>query len=178
MKDSKVLMAVADSTATSVASGLFHTIIRWLALVLFVSNAFAQYVAKPQDFRIFNGKLYNVELSQLWKKTVRNVTEDCDKYQCEIWNNGIIVTMSKHPIVGSKREKSPYVVREVYINVPVKDTSRKITNGFFYVQYADKGIEDFTRLMPIGKTNYNGQEVDAYSIGLPNTAENRKTLVK
>lgn len=148
------------------------------ALIIVGSVALGQYVPKSDHFRIFEGKLYNIEISQLWKTTVKNVTDDCDRYRCAEWNNGVIVTMSKFPIVGTKREKSPYVVRDVYINVPVKDTSREITNGYFYVQYGDKSIFDATRLISIGRTNYNGQEIPAYSVGLPNTAENRKALNK
>lgn len=150
--------------------------IRLLPFALFVTSAFAQYKAKPQDFRIVNGKLYNIEQSELWKTTVTNLTEDCDSRTYELWNNGIVVTTTKFPIVGGMQEYS--ITRNRNYNVLVRDTSRQVTNGLYYIQFADLKVKTFTKLIRIGQTNYCGQPIVAYSVGLTNTPENRKTLVR
>ena len=166
-----------NSILTSVARIQLYAVLLWLPFVCLVSNASAQYKVKPQDFRIFNGKLYNVEQSQLWKTTVTNLTEDCDNCTYEFWNSGIVVTTTKFPIVANKQEQSAFIPGRYY-NVPVKDSSRPVTNGLYYLQFADMEVRSITKIIPNGKTNYNGQVISAYSVGLPNTAENRKTLVK
>ena len=132
---------------------IFSTILAVFSLALFAQaqpNS-SGYTPKATDMRIVEGKMYNRVLSTNW---VTLPTAGATLQVVDVTSGGVVVKTSA-------KTGEEMVIKH-------HPEEKKLAKG--------KTIASPFRAMPVADVKYGDQTVAAYDCGLPNTAENRKTL--
>lgn len=173
MRNIRTSKQVEDTAKEVCRFGLF-------CICLFFTNvsAVAADTTKPSDFRIYDGKLYNIQKSTLWTDVPK--LDKTEKYVSTFYRaklfkeveNGWIVKIESNVIMTYRDGgggKTEYVVihgnpsfKGGVTDAPVQ-RDRYIRTGEVVVSLSQSE----------GK---RGDTLPIYNYGLPNTAENRKTM--
>jgi len=122
------------------------------------------YKPKPEDFRIVEGTLYNIQTSTNWSE----IPESSEYFYCwlkvfQVLPEGVI--FQRGAMATKRNEPFSYHEKCLVQNYPGKDT---LITG--------KSINQPIRVMRVGVFKYGSESIAAYDYGLPNTPENRKRL--
>jgi hypothetical protein len=131
---------------------ILSTLLAVFSLALFAhAQPNSGYTPKAADMRIVEGKMYNRALSTNW---VTLPAAGATLQVVEVTSSGVVA------------KTSAATGEEILIKHHPEE--KKLAKG--------KTITTSFRAMPVAGAKYGEQTVAAYDCGLPNTAENRKTL--
>jgi hypothetical protein len=167
-----------------------------LFTLLLAATAYTKAAPQPQDFRIHNGKLYNVTLSTNWTRLVNRNDEgryvilkvsSNEVVAQEQWMEKIYDKVELRPQLNSNQRIGGYAgnpirsFRQVLVETKERTGKTVYIRNFIpdYSSIANVGDTFHSRhVIEVGTYLWRDQTIQAYDCGLPNTPENRKLLNK